>query len=75
METLLTSRGQTSVPSAIRRRFGIKSGQKLKWIEDGKLIYVHPIPKDPIAAFRGAAKGEGLLKVLLRSRREDARRG
>jgi AbrB family looped-hinge helix DNA binding protein len=74
METTLTDRGQTAVPAAIRRRFHIKPGQKLEWVEDGRLIFVHPVPKDPIAAFRDSAKGEGLYKALLRERREDARR-
>jgi len=75
METTLTERGQTAVPAAIRRRFGIKPGQKLEWVEDGKLIYIRPVPKDPIASFRGSSKGSGLVELLLRERRKDAQRG
>jgi AbrB family looped-hinge helix DNA binding protein len=75
METTLTDRGQTAVPAFIRRRFGMKPGQKLEWVEDGKLIFVHPVPKDPIEAFRHPSRKTGLLKALLRSRREDAARG
>ncbi len=73
METTITERGQTAVPAAIRRKFRIMPGQKLQWVHDGELIYIHPVPKDPVAAFRGVAKRESLLKALLRSRREDAR--
>ena len=73
METTLTDRGQTAVPARIRRRFGLKAGQKLEWVEDGKIIYVLPIPKDPIGAFRGSSKGGALTQALLRSRQIDAR--
>ena len=73
METTLTDRGQTAVPARIRRRFGLKPGQKLEWVEDGKVIYVLPVAKDPIKAFRGSDK-RGLTEALLRERREDARR-
>ena len=75
MKTTLTERGQTAVPAAIRRRFGIKPGQKLEWMEDGRLIYLHPVPKDPIEAFRHPSRKTGLVEALLRSRREDAARG
>jgi AbrB family looped-hinge helix DNA binding protein len=75
METTLTERGQTAVPAAIRQRFNLKAGQKLEWTADGGLIFVHPVPADPVAAFRGSARKEGLLKTLLQERRHDARRG
>lgn len=70
METTLTERGQTAVPARIRKRFGMKSGQKLEWAEDGQVIYVLPVAKDPIKAFRGST-AVGLTEALLRSRRED----
>jgi len=74
METTLTDRGQTAVPAFIRQRFGIKPGQKLEWIEDGKVISVLPVSKDPIRAFRGSSKKSRLTEALLRSRQEDVRR-
>lgn len=73
METTLTERGQTAVPAKIRKRFGLKPGQKLEWADDGKVIFVAPVAKDPVAAFRGSGK-PGLTAALLRTRREDARR-
>jgi len=51
----------------------MKPGQKLVWVEDGKAIYILPVAKDPIGAFRGSSKGSGLTETLLRSRQEDAR--
>ena len=74
METTLTDRGQTAVPARIRKRFGIRPGQKLEWAEDGNVIYVLPVSKDPIRAFRGSSKKSNLNKILLRERRLDAQR-
>ena len=74
MQTTLTDRGQTAVPARIRKRFSLKSGQKLVWVDDGDIIFVSPMAKDPITAFRGSGKKSQLLKALLKSRAEDARR-
>lgn len=75
METTLTDRGQTAVPARIRKLFDLKPGQKLEWVAEGRIIYVAPVAKDPIAAFRGSSKkGQSLSQALLKSRREDARR-
>lgn len=74
MESTLTERGQTAVPARIRKKYGLKAGQKLEWVADGNLIYVLPVAKDPIKAFRGSSRGSELTADLLRSRREDARR-
>lgn len=74
MQTTVTERGQTSIPAKIRKHLGIKPGQRLEWTEDGPMIRVMPVPDDPIAAFRGSSKGQGLLQALLRERRKDRER-
>ena len=74
METTLTERGQTAVPARIRKLFSLKPGQKLEWVAEGEIIYMAPVARDPIAAFRGPKKGASLSKALLKARREDARR-
>lgn len=74
METTLTERGQTAVPSRIRKAFHLKSGQRLEWGDDGKVIYIIPVSEDPIHAFRASAKGFKLTEALLQARREDARK-
>ena len=72
METTLTERGQTAVPAKIRKRFGIRTGQKLEWTEDGSVIYLLPASRDPIKGFRGSSKRSGLTDILLWERRIDA---
>ena len=73
MVTTLSDRGQTAIPARIRRRFYLKAHQRLEWADDGKVIYVIPVAKDPISALRGAFS-KGLTQALLASRRKDAHR-
>ncbi len=72
MQTMVTKRGQTVIPAAIRRRHHILDGARLVWIDDGQTIRVVPVPADPIAALEGSAKGEQLVARLLAERRMDA---
>ena len=74
MRTTVTKRAQTVVPAEIRARYEIKGGDLLEWIDDGKSIKVIPIPRDPVAALRGSARGEGLTAKLLESRDDDRKR-
>ena len=75
MESTVTVRGQTSIPAAIRRRYNINPKTKLEWIDDGHTITVLPIPKDAIKALKGSFKDANLLQALLRSRKEERKRG
>ncbi len=51
----VTSGGQISIPSSIRRRWGTS---KLALEDLGDRIVLTPAPEDPIAAARGALAGE-----------------
>jgi AbrB family looped-hinge helix DNA binding protein len=75
MESTVTVRGQTVIPAAIRRRYNIKPKTKLAWIDDGHTITVLPIPQDSIKAIKGKSKDADLLKALLKSRKEERKRG
>jgi AbrB family looped-hinge helix DNA binding protein len=71
METIVSRRGQTVVPAAIRIRHKIKDGDQLVWIDDGEIIRVIPVPADPIKALRGSGKGQNLTAKLLEERKKD----
>ena len=75
MHTLVTKRGQTVVPAAIRKRYRISEGDRLVWVDDGSSIRIVPVAGDPISALRGSGKGEGLLEHLLEERARDRDRG
>jgi bifunctional DNA-binding transcriptional regulator/antitoxin component of YhaV-PrlF toxin-antitoxin module len=74
MKSTVTQRGQTVVPAAIRRKYGIKKGVVLQWIDTGETIKVVPVPSDVVGTLRGVAKGEGLRRKLLEERRGDGNR-
>ena len=71
METTLTDRGQTVVPAEIRKRYDLKKGDKLIWLDTGKTITVIPVPSDIVAALEGSGKGYKLTERLLAERRAD----
>ena len=73
METSVTKRGQTSIPASIRRRHGIREGDRLVWHDEGETIRVVPLPPDPLTGLRGAGRGEGLGRQLLEERSQDRR--
>ena len=75
MESKVTSRGQTVVPAAIRRRYAIRTGDRLVWLDDGNSIKVVPIPHDPIAGLRGHGAGNALVRALQAQRAEERRDG
>ena len=69
--TVITKRGQTVVPAPIRKRYSIREGDHLVWLDDGQMIKVIPVPADPIEALYGRGKGEKLLAALLKYREEE----
>lgn len=73
-DTAVTRRGQTVIPAAIRRRYGIQEGDRIAWLDDGTTIRVVPIPADPVAALRGMGRGEALGHELLDERHRDRQR-
>jgi AbrB family looped-hinge helix DNA binding protein len=54
----VTSKGQLVVPSGLRRRYGIKPGTRINFVEeDGRIIF-QPVTRDYIRTFRGRFKLE-----------------
>lgn len=69
MQTVITDRGQISIPASLRRKFRLEPGTGVEWIDTPDGIYLLPVPKDPIKAFRGQSRG--LTNKLMDARREE----
>jgi AbrB family looped-hinge helix DNA binding protein len=55
MESAITTKGQATIPKAVRERLGLKPGDRVKFFmhPDGTVVL---LPKLPIAALRGMIK-------------------
>jgi AbrB family looped-hinge helix DNA binding protein len=71
MKAKVTSRGQVSIPSQIRRQFKIEPESRVEWIVECNVIKVVPLPKDPIAAFRGRGSRKYSTERLIKERRAE----
>lgn len=76
MQTVKTlAKGQIVIPAEIRQRFGIKPGTLVEIREVGDHLEIHPLPADPIAAFRGSLKADrSLADALTREHQQEVER-
>jgi AbrB family looped-hinge helix DNA binding protein len=76
METTTTAKGQVVIPSAVRRKLGIKTGTRIQveLDEANGHIILKPITRDYVHSLRGKFRGAGLLEELEASRARDRER-
>ena len=76
METaFVTSKGQLVIPARLRRRYGIKPGTKICFIERDNEILFQPVTKEYIRSVRGMLKGNtSVTQELLKQRAWDKER-
>ena len=74
----VTSKGQLVIPAKIRRKFNIKKGTRVNFIEDNGRIVLQPVTREYIQSFVGVFKlkpGEkSATQELLDDRAEEKRR-
>ncbi len=62
LDSTITSRGQTTLPKAVREALGLKAGDRVRYtIEDG-IVSIRPLR--PIGRLRGIVKHEGPAVTL-----------
>ena len=69
----VTSKGQLVVPSHIRRRYGIKPGTRINFVEEGDRIIFQPVTKEYISSFRGMFKRKPGEKSMVQELMEERR--
>lgn len=71
-ESTITSKGQIVVPVRLRRRYGLKPGTKVYFIERNDEILFQPQTKEFIRSVYGLLAGEtSVTKELLAERAKD----
>jgi len=72
----LSEKGWIVIPQDLRRRYGLKKGDRVHVIDYGGVISIVPAVETPIKDSQGMLKGKTfLVKELVNSRRQDAERG
>jgi AbrB family looped-hinge helix DNA binding protein len=74
MKSKVSARGQVSIPAEIRKRFNIEPESNVEWVVEGNTIKIVPLPKDPVAVFRGRGSGRYSTEHLIEERVDDRRR-
>lgn len=68
----VTSKGQLVIPSRLRRKFGIRKGTQVAFVEENHRIVLQPLTPEFVRSLRGSLKGEpSLLKLLLEERKRE----
>ncbi len=71
----VTSKGQLVIPARLRRRYGIKPGTKICFIERDHEILFQPVTKEYIRSVCGILKSEtSMTQELLKERAKDKER-
>lgn len=55
-ESTVTSKGQIVLAKEVREALGIKPGQKVVEIVDGRVLKIMPMPEKPFLALKGMLK-------------------
>ena len=75
MKTYTTVKGQVVIPVKLRRKYGIKEGTKIVWVDAEDGILLRPITDQFIRDLRGSLKGSDALQMLLDERQKDKAKG
>jgi len=71
----LSEKGWVVIPQDLRRRYGLKKGDRVHVIDYGGVISIVPAIETPIKDSQGMLQGKtSLVKELVKSRRQDAER-
>jgi AbrB family looped-hinge helix DNA binding protein len=68
----VTSKGQLVIPSKLRRKYSIKEGTQVAFLEEENRLVLQPLTAEFIRSLRGSLRGEpSLLKSLLEDRKRE----
>lgn len=64
MKSVVSEKGQVTIPKAIREMLGLRPGSRIEFrTEDGKLVGTKAVPEDVFRKWRGRGRLPGGLSV------------
>jgi len=68
----VTTKGQLVIPSKLRRKYSIKKGTKVAFVEEENRLILQPLTPEFIRSLRGyLGKDSKALEILLEERRRE----
>jgi AbrB family looped-hinge helix DNA binding protein len=68
----VTTKGQLVIPSKLRRKYAIRKGTQVAFVEEEHRLILQPLTPEFIRSLRGSLKGEpSALKLLLEERKRE----
>jgi AbrB family looped-hinge helix DNA binding protein len=68
----VTTKGQLVIPAKLRRKYAIRKGTQVAFVEEENRLVLQPLTPEFIRSLRGSLKGEpSAMKVLLAERKRD----
>ena len=68
----VTTKGQLVIPAKLRRKYSIKEGTQVAFLEQENRLVLQPLTPEFIRSLRGSLKSEpSVLKSLLEDRKRD----
>lgn len=68
----VTTKGQLVIPSKLRRKYSIKEGTQVAFLEQENRLVLQPLTAEFIRSLRGSLSGEpSALKSLLEDRKRE----
>jgi AbrB family looped-hinge helix DNA binding protein len=68
----VTTKGQLVIPSKLRRKYSIRKGTQVAFVEEENRLILQPLTPEFIRSLRGSLKGEpSALKALLEDRKRE----
>lgn len=68
----VTTKGQLVIPSKLRRKYAIREGTQVAFLEEDNRLILQPLTPEFVRTLRGSLKGEpSALKHLLDDRKRE----
>ena len=72
LNVTVSAKGWVVIPAELRKKYGIKPGSKLQFVDYGGALELIPVPDNPIEAAAGMLKGgKSLTQALLGEHRRE----